>query len=225
MLHRSSRLFLSPFKEGWFWLINLEKIHFDELKQTQPLLNSDDLKGSLPLVFEQDKHRSTLLYAIVKFYLGLLLKQPPRKLILKRNAFGKPYLESYPLHFNISHTKSYAFLGVHFSKQVGVDIEEMNNDILEGVESFLFPCEKQWLFDCFKDPSEGALALWCAKEALLKAAGIGFFANPLPRFIAVEKVDEERHRLKGTAHYLPKDTEVYVYHNVLAKHKVAISIL
>ncbi len=225
MLDRSFRLFLASFKEGWFWLINLEKIRFDEIEKAKILLNSDDLKGSLPLAFEQDRHRSILIYAIVKFYLGSLINQPPQKLILRRNEFGKPYLQGCSLHFNISHTKSYAFLGIHSSKQIGVDIEEMNDGILEAAGSFLYPCEQQWLFDSFKDPSEGALALWCAKEALLKAAGIGFSANPIPRFIAMKRVDERSHCLKGTAHYLPKDTEVYVYHNVLAGHKIAISIL
>ncbi|MDR3624067.1 MAG: 4'-phosphopantetheinyl transferase superfamily protein [Chlamydiales bacterium] len=203
----------------------MEKIRFDEVEKAKILLNPDDLKRSLALVFEQDRYKFALVYAIVKFYLGSLINQPPQKLTLQRNEFGKPYLQGYPLHFNISHTKSYAFLGIHSSKQIGVDIEEMDDGIIEAAGSFLFPCEKQWLFNSFKDPGEGALALWCAKEALLKAVGIGFSANPIPRFIAMERIDEESHCLKGVAHYLPKDIEVYVYHNVLASHKIAISVL
>jgi|GEM_PF-3484399 phosphopantetheinyl transferase len=225
LLRRSFRIFLPPFKKQWFWLINLEKIDFHEIEKAKTLLNSNDLKGSLPLVFEEDRYRSALIYAIVKYHLGLLLDQPPQKLTLQRNEFGKPYLQGYPLHFNISHTKSYAFLGIHLSKQIGVDIEEINHEIFEGIESFLFPYEKQWLFDCFKNPNEGALALWCAKEALLKAIGIGFSANPIPRFICIEKISEEIHRLKGTAHYFLKDTEVYVYNEVLTRHKIAVAIL
>lgn len=227
LLGRSLRLSIFPFEDAWFWLINLENIDLGEVEKAKSLLDSEDLRRSSRYIFEKDRYKSILIYAITKFYLGRILNESPQKVTLLRNKFGKPYLDKNRLHFNLSHTNNYAFLGIHPSRAIGVDIEKIDNDIpiLDGAGSFLFPCEKQWLFSSFKDPREGALTLWCAKEALLKAAGIGFSANSLPQFTVALNICNKISCLKGIAQFLVNKVDVHVYHDTLADHKLAVSIL
>lgn len=227
MKERITELHLTLSLDARYFLIDLEKIQPEELIQAKNLLDIEDMKKAMKLVFQKDRERYFLTYALVKIILGEVLDKAPQNLSFLRSKFGKPYLFEYPLHFNLSHTGHYAFLGLHLIKPIGVDIEKIDDDmsIIDGADSFLFPCEKQWLFSNFKDPGEGALTLWCAKEALLKAAGIGFFANSLPQFSTMIFICDGINHLKGTEQFLANEVDAYVYHNILAGYKIAVSIL
>jgi 4'-phosphopantetheinyl transferase len=227
MKERIAELQLKLPLDARYFLIDLEEIHVEEVIQARHVLNSEDIERAVKLVFQRDRKRYFLTYALVKIILGKALDEAPQNLSFLRNEFGKPYLFGYPLHFNLSHAGNYAFLGIHPIKSIGVDIEKIDESmsIIDGADSFLFPCEKQWLFSAFKDPREGALTLWCAKEALLKAAGTGFSVNSLPQFTTMMLICDGINRLKGTTQFLADEVDVYVYHNTLAGHKFAVSIL
>lgn len=217
VLERACPVIFFPFTEGWFWVVNLENIRLEDVESAKSMLQKEDIERSLQFVFEKDQNRCVVIYALLKHFLGLILDKPEQKISFLRNAFGKPYLQDNPVHFNLSHAKTRALLGIHPMKSIGVDLEGINEGCNEDI--FLYPSEKEWLKHCFKDPKEGILALWCAKEALVKAEGTGFLASLLPCFESLERGQE------GIDVLRVEDKTVYVYHEILKDYKIAVSII
>ena len=61
---------------------------------------------------------------LVKEYIGKSLNISPEALVILTDKNGKPYIESCPIHFNISHCENtlvYAFS----DKEIGIDIEKI----------------------------------------------------------------------------------------------------
>lgn len=88
---------------------------------------------------------------------------------------GKPYLEDYPLYFNLSHSGDYVFCGVS-GQEIGVDIQRFQGENeLELARRFFSPVECQALEGC-KD-AEGRrrmfFRMWTRKEAYGKLTGEG----------------------------------------------------
>lgn len=86
---------------------------------------------------------------------------------IKLTDDGKPYSDKTDKKFNISHSGEYTVLAVCQSN-IGVDIQEnrqVNNGILQKT---LTEEEMMWLKE-----NDGFYSLWCLKEALSKAVGVG----------------------------------------------------
>lgn len=92
---------------------------------------------------------------------GFLLKKylPENEFDFNKN--GKPYLKDGPF-FNLSHSGEYAVLVIDNSREVGVDIEHINEEKLPVIERVL----KEKL-----SVGEAFLA-WSNKESLIKCAGL-----------------------------------------------------
>lgn len=204
-MKRSQQLYFPHFQNSSFWLIDVQNIRDDEVAWAKSILSPDELKRSSRLVFEEDRRRSMITYAIVKIHLGAPT--------LLWSQFGKPYIQNHPLHFNISHSKTHAFLGVHPTKPIGVDIEKLNNNIslFDALDSFLHPEEKAWLATV-SDQNDAAYSLWCAKEALLKAIGTGFSEEPIPLL-----------HFHADGHFKSQDKDIYLYNE--SQYKIAICIV
>lgn len=205
-----------PFVEGQYWIINLENISDVEVERASSILQKEDRERAIQFHFKKEQDRCMIIYALLKLILGSILNLPGQKISFQRNRFGKPYLQENPLYFNLSHTEKKALIGIHPLRSIGVDLEELNPNFEE--DSFLFPSEKEWLYH-FKDRSEGIITLWCAKEAILKAKGIGFLANQLPCFESLERGQN------GMDVFRLCDQAVFVYQEILEGYKIAISIL
>lgn len=148
-----------------YFLLLLDRISKEEIDQAVDLLNEDDLRKARKFMSEKDCHQCLQVYTLTKKILGNLLGKDPTQLSFSRNPFGKPYLQGHPLHFNLSHSDIYAFLGVHPTHPIGVDIEKTRKSI--PLDSFLYPSEIAALY-------HPPTLLWAAKEAYVKALGIGF---------------------------------------------------
>ena len=216
LLKRAQALRLSPFMEGRFWIVNIENVSLEEVEYATSFLQKDDVKRALQFVLKKDQDRCILIQSLLKCLLGTLLNTSAKEISFQRNSFGKPYLLGTPVHFNLSHTDKKALLGIHPTRSIGVDLEEINRNFEEDL--FLLPSEKKWL-SLFKTRSEGILSLWCAKEALLKAEGTGFSSNVFPCFESLEKGTKEVDILKMD------QKRVYVFHEALEGYKIAVSIL
>ena len=90
-----------------------------------------------------------------------LLKRYLPKGNIKESINGKPYLEDGP-YFNISHSGEYVVLAIHPSRDVGVDIQQINVDKIKTIEYVLNESEKD-----INDP-ETLFKIWSNKESLIK---------------------------------------------------------
>lgn len=92
---------------------------------------------------------------------GYLLKKYLPRGELKEHPNGKPYLEGGP-YFNISHSGEYVVLAVHHTRDVGVDIQEINKDKLNTIKYVLNESEKDI------EDAESFFRVWSNKESLIK---------------------------------------------------------
>ncbi len=99
---------------------------------------------------------------------------------MNRNAYGKPFIGTYPglTDFNIAHSGSFVVMAVSTHTPVGIDIEQVRPLLVADFESFF--TTQEWLTIRDSDqPQEQFFTGWCIKEAVIKAAGKGF-SIPLP---------------------------------------------
>lgn len=183
MDHRVTELQLAASFDARYFLLRLDQIREEEVAQTGNFLNERDLQIARKFLPAKDDCDPCLLVCIlIKKILGNLLKKEPSQLIFARNPYGKPYLEGSPLHFNLSYSGIYAFLGVHPTHPIGVAIEKREL-------SFPYPGENSEL-------SHSPTLIWAAKEAYVKALGIRL-SQPSPVLEPYYK-----NRLKGVSYFI-----------------------
>ena len=82
---------------------------------------------------------------------------------------GKPYLEDHAWNITVSHTKGYVAVGLHPTKEIGVDIEQVAERVLKVTSRFVRDDEFPGIT---KLPSQAQLYVyllaWSAKETMFK---------------------------------------------------------
>ncbi len=88
------------------------------------------------------------------------------------DAHGRPTLRiaGRPVAFSRSRARGYCALALAQEGRVGVDLVGPVQVPTELLEMHFLPAERQWLQDL---PGEARLRCWAAKEAMLKALGLG----------------------------------------------------
>ena len=82
---------------------------------------------------------------------------------------GKPYLVDHSLSISISHTKGYVAVGLHPTKEVGIDIEQKSERVLKVLSRFVRPDELPGLQKLSHDSRLlDCLLVWSAKETMFK---------------------------------------------------------
>ena len=114
----------------------------------------------------------------VRATLGAALAMDAAALPIVREARGKPRFDGTlrDWHFSLSHSRGHALLALARDQALGVDLESPRPrpHLLALAQRFFTPIETETLRNL---PEEHRLhafyALWTAKEAVLKAAGVG----------------------------------------------------
>ena len=98
------------------------------------------------------------------------------------DAYGKPYLPESGLHFNVSHSGSWAAVAVS-NEPVGIDIEQIRPIEWQGIARQHFAGEELRALQCETEESRLStfFTLWTAKESFVKAEGRGL-SVPLQSF-------------------------------------------
>ena len=126
--------------------------------------------------------------------LGDQLNIPPGQLRFKSNDAGKPALIAgqNAVRFNTSHGRYGGVLALCEAFPVGVDIEFFRPiDEAAFAEKILSPRERATHFALQAEVQLASLfAIWTAKEAVIKALGIGLNLNQLP---LIDVDPQERH--------------------------------
>jgi 4'-phosphopantetheinyl transferase len=153
------------------WRIPLPWSACEEWDVTLPACDVERLAGlTHPSVRARHLHTRVLLRTLRARYTGI----NPVEQREVTGAHGKPGCVSGRVCFNLSHTDDAALLAFASDGEVGVDIETTarTRRIEPLAERYFHPQERAFLRDQGNDPAT-FLRIWTAKEALLKAAGLG----------------------------------------------------
>ncbi|MBS1681202.1 MAG: 4'-phosphopantetheinyl transferase superfamily protein [Bacteroidetes bacterium] len=88
---------------------------------------------------------------------------------IRKDQFGKPFLEKYPHQLSLSHSFPYVAVQIDHHRSVGIDLEQPNEKLLRIAPRIFSPIE---LNDAGKDVIKHTV-YWCAKETMYKIHGTG----------------------------------------------------
>lgn len=161
------------------YLLNPETVSEETAFAT---LNDDEQLRAKRFRSESDSLRWSSFRAQMRMILGESLGLPPLKVPLIVSDQGKPLLAPPHdgLHFNLSHCAELGVIGLCRDGPIGVDIESLDRaaDLPECESIFCHPGEIRRLPANRPDRAKQLLEIWTAKEALLKALGIGLMHPP-----------------------------------------------
>jgi 4'-phosphopantetheinyl transferase len=150
---------------------------FDDLfLEIKRYISNEEKIKSEKILNLKNKKLFIIRKVVTRIVLSRFLKIKPCEVEYYHNDFGKPYVKDRKIFFNISHSKEYLFIGISNRREIGVDIEKINNklnyeflidDVFSKKESLIYKkydekYKKELLFKC-----------WVQKEAILKALGVG----------------------------------------------------
>jgi len=132
-------------------------------------------------VREEDRRRYLFAHGSLRFLLGRQLGIDPDTVAFQRGVTGKPALcerthRQAGIAFNLSHAHGRALVALAKGSEVGVDLERVREEVdtvaLSG--RFYSPSEHKAVQEARDEDRAGTFfRYWVAKEAVLKAQGIG----------------------------------------------------
>jgi 4'-phosphopantetheinyl transferase len=181
---RSDHIRLEPHTVH-LWAIDLDESRL-WLERCRGWLDEVERCRAARFVREDIRQRYVLTHGSLRAVLGKYLGIDPDMVPLDRSATGKPFL-SKKLHrqlaitFNLSHAHNRALIAVSNMQEVGVDLEFVRADIQVASLSKRFFTSSEHA--AIMQTSEERRATkffryWVAKEALLKAQGVGLGGLP-----------------------------------------------
>ncbi len=132
----------------------------------------------------------------LRWLLANYLDHSPHSLQFGRQQWGKPYVKSASLHFNISHSRDCLLIAVSRTSTLGVDVEVIHPlSSMEAMARRCFAAQElaYWSGIAQEDRTGVFFRLWTLKEALMKATGRGLglgtkrcvFALDPPRLLSL----------------------------------------
>lgn len=122
-------------------------------------------------LFERDKNLSLGAELLLNYGLQQIAPQIARPAEHSADVYGKPRLTASPLHFNLSHSGTYAVCAIS-DMPVGVDVEQEAKVDLNIARKFFHPDEYDRILAC-QNPTNCFFKYWVLKESYLKAVGQG----------------------------------------------------
>lgn len=159
--------------------VAIHLIHLDAQEDDDPALSPDELlragRFRIPRVRRAFIAARRGLRKVLSGYLGI----SPAEVAFSYLPSGKPLLSSTgspSIQFNLSHSGTLALVAVTTGREIGVDVEQMNDRLsfMELARRFFAPGEQEMLA-ALPEPARLQVfyRLWTSKEACLKATGAG----------------------------------------------------
>jgi len=187
----------------YIWRVSLDRsvANFaDHLASWRAMLSAEELCRSEKFSSEKLCHDYIASHAALRFVLGHCVGVSPTSVKYANGpASGnegkvatastcKPTLllvgdrenQQAKLHFNLSHTRGAALIGVALGRELGVDIEWHRplHDLHAMAQYVMSKLEfERWLAMPSDEQTRGFYNLWTRKEAYLKAIGLGLYRN------------------------------------------------
>jgi 4'-phosphopantetheinyl transferase len=160
-------------------------------EQDYAFLSSDERDYAQTLRYEQVKRRYLRVRVWVRQVFAAYLQQPADKILLAKNAYGKPYLVDYPsVQFNISHSGEHLLIAISSIGAIGVDIEQpriLHTPLTDLVEKCFSNQEiSYWQNLPVAEQLAEFYRFWTRKEAFVKAVGRGIALGLPECVIAVD---------------------------------------
>ena len=151
------------------------------LEHCRSWLSKDECGRATRFVHRRDHDRFVLAHGALRAVLGRYLRIGPEGVELSRRQAGKPFVardfRGQPaITFNMSHAHGRALIAVSLGQEVGIDIERIRLDVeVEKLsERFFSPSEHATIMQSTREQrAMKFFRYWVAKEAVLKAQGIG----------------------------------------------------
>jgi 4'-phosphopantetheinyl transferase len=163
-------------------------------------LSADEIERARRFHRQEDTLRHAYVRAALRDVLAERLGIAARDVRFARGPHGRPRIADHhasPLDFNVSHSGAHGLIAVSEERRVGVDIEQCGAcaDWHGLARSTLTPAEVTWIDSLPESTRPHAFCrAWVAKEALLKALGVGI--DERLTHIAVLPYDSPRVRVK-----------------------------
>jgi 4'-phosphopantetheinyl transferase len=159
------------------WLFRTDSTQNES--RVEGLLSADERAHANGFRFQRDRTRYVNAHGVMREILGSYIGVHAASLLITRGENGKPCLDDRyraDIQFNLSHSGQYGIVVVSIRRPVGVDVEALRADFTwpELADRYFSWRESAWLRTL---PPDEALRwffrLWVAKEAVLKASGVG----------------------------------------------------
>lgn len=165
------------------WAIRLDQPQA-AVDRLSVMLDVDELQRAATFHFDRDRHRWIVARASLRRLLARRLGINPEEVFITVEEGGKPALDTpgHNLEFNLAHSGDWALVALSNQGVVGVDLEPFvrGRELEECVSVFLGEGENaRWMaLDDVKEKAKYLIRVWCAKEAALKASGVGLSIAP-----------------------------------------------
>lgn len=145
------------------------------------LLSDKEKFDSTNYKFQNLRDKYSIHRGILRLILSRLLDIKNADVNISASSYGKPFIDgSYNLRFNLSHSNNYALYAFALGSEVGIDVEENNNQInINEIAPLVLSAGEQRDFstlDSFEQ-RHNFFKLWTLKEALTKNYGLGMSMN------------------------------------------------
>jgi 4'-phosphopantetheinyl transferase len=165
------------------WSTTLD-VRSEEVDNYFGFLGDDERERAQKFRFWHHKRRYVIGRGILRILLGRYLNTEPGKIDFQYNEFGKPFLPTGNLQFNLAHTRDSAIYAFCLNAAVGVDLEYIRPiEDMSGIASRFFSHAENEVIK--SAPADKQINLfftyWTLKEAYIKAVGQGL-SLPLDSF-------------------------------------------
>lgn len=164
------------------------------------LLDGEETQRAARFKVESAHKQFVTSHAFTRLALAPYLGIRPTDIRFKLTEHGKPEIVDHPLPFNLSHTDSNAVVAITAGPAVGVDVERVRQNVeaLDLAKRFFSAPEVEWLrSQPSAETANSFFSCWTAKEAYIKACGIGL-SMPLAEFSLIPRGDDQPLELKIT---------------------------
>lgn len=133
------------------------------------LLTAEERERALRFLQHEDRLPMIATRAALRRLLGERIGVAPSALRFEAGPRGKPRLAGGGYEFNVSHSGAHALIAISPQVHVGVDIERIDETAdIAGLASIALTADERVSLD-----RAGFFERWVAKEAALKALGLG----------------------------------------------------
>jgi 4'-phosphopantetheinyl transferase len=156
-------------------------VKYDYVASLFELLDCEEQQRASRFRVSSAREQFVISHAFLRLVLAEYLQTDAAGVRFHIAPSGKPEsIDDKSIRFNLSHSEGAAAIAITRDRAVGIDIEGIREDVevIDLADRFFSPAEAEWLRSQPASERIGAFfSCWTAKEALLKACGIGLLTS------------------------------------------------